>query len=127
MPLELTRFLGAPFRLGGRDPQRGIDCIGLVALAYDKVEVAPKGYVMRGASLSRWASELDRHFLRRIDASLKPGDIALLETGPSTWHIGIWTGDSLIHADARLGRVVETPRPLPWPIIQAWHAPIGDD
>ncbi len=126
MSPDPRQYLGIPFRLGGRDPATGIDCIGLVALVFGKVGNAPKGYAMRGASLARWAGELDRNFLRRTDDAMQSGDIALLETGPSTWHVGVWSGNALIHADVRRGRVVETPAPLPWPVIGIWHAVSGD-
>jgi hypothetical protein len=36
-------------------------------------------------------------------------------------HLGIWTGGGIVHADARLGRVVERPGMPPWPVIGAWR------
>jgi hypothetical protein len=35
-------------------------------------------------------------------------------------HLGISTGDGLIHADAVARRVVERAAPLPWRIVTSW-------
>jgi hypothetical protein len=53
--------------------------------------------------------------------TLKPGDILLLNAGPAQLHLGIWTGAGLIHADAALRRVVETPGLPRWPILSIWR------
>lgn len=47
-------FVGAPFRLHGRDPARGLDCVGLVAAALaatGRPARAPSGYRMRQARI----------------------------------------------------------------------------
>ena len=118
-------LLGIPFRLHGREPAGGLDCAGLVALLYGLTENVPTGYALRNGEGVRWHRALDRHFLRRADCQMDPGDIALMQAGPAQFHLGIWTGEGLIHADARLRRVVEIPGPIAWPVLGVWRAPQG--
>lgn len=121
--MRARKLLGTPFRLHGRDPISGVDCAGLVALLYGRIEGVPNGYALRNDEGARWLLELDAHFARRPDAHACAGDIVLMQAGPAQFHIGIWTGDGLIHADARLRKVVETPGPIAWPVLGVWCAP----
>jgi murein DD-endopeptidase / murein LD-carboxypeptidase len=116
MPVDPRSLLDVPFRLHGRDPAYGLDCVGLVALATGVS--APTGYSLRNTVTDWCASILDRDFF----VTMRPdvGDVVLLQAGPANLHLGVWMGESLIHADARIGRVVETPFPLPWPILGIW-------
>jgi murein DD-endopeptidase / murein LD-carboxypeptidase len=116
MPVDPRGLLGVPFRLHGRDPVYGLDCVGLVSLVTGVP--APTGYRLRTTRTDWCASLLDQHF----SVTMRPdvGDVALVQAGPANLHLGVWMGESLIHADARIGRVVETPMPLPWPILGIW-------
>lgn len=109
--------IGTRFRLHGRD-RDGLDCVGLVALAHE-VPNAPMGYALRSAGEARWSDCLDMIFERRRGPWV-PGDILLMRAGPAQLHLGIWTGTSMIHADARLRRVVEMPGRPDWPVIGHW-------
>lgn len=112
-------LLGVPFRLHGRTPGTGVDCIGLVALACDRVTEAPTGYTLRTTQEVRWIAMLDGMGVR-IDQP-EPAALFLLRPGPAQLHLGLWTGTSLIHADAGVRRVVETPGPPRWPVIGIWR------
>jgi murein DD-endopeptidase / murein LD-carboxypeptidase len=126
MPADLAvcrarALLGTRFRLHGRDPETGLDCVGLVALAHDLRGDVPNGYALRNSDAGRWCHIVDQFACRRAPGALHPGDILMLHAGPAQLHLGIWAGASLIHADARLDRIVELPGPLPWITHQAWH------
>lgn len=110
-------LLGTPFRLHRRDAC-GVDCVGLVALAHGR-EVVPTGYALRTADAGRWEAGLAAAGFARVDVPIA-GDVVILSTGPAQLHLGLWTGDALIHADAGLRRVVETPG-LPWPVVSIWR------
>lgn len=114
-------LIGVPFRLHGRDAASGLDCVGLVAFAYTRREGIPTGYSLRGGSVESFTSMIAALGLARRRATPSAGDVLLMRAGPAQFHLGLWTGDSLIHADATLRRVVELPGPLPWPVIGAWH------
>jgi lipoprotein Spr len=112
-------LLGVPFRLHGRCAASGVDCIGLVAMAANRVPQAPTGYSLRTTQDERWIAQLDA-MAERIDQR-EPGALLLLRPGPAQLHLGLWTGTSLIHADAGVRRVVETPGVPRWPVIGIWQ------
>ena len=115
------KLIEVPFRLHGRDAETGLDCVGLVALAYARTVGIPTGYALRGGSAESFITMIAALSLTRRRGPPRPGDVLLMQAGPAQFHIGLWTGESLIHADATLRRVVEMPGPLPWPVIGAWH------
>lgn len=110
--------MGARFRLHGRDPATGLDCVGLAALAYRR-EDAPTGYRLRGGSVADVARALGEGFVAADGAS--PGDLLLFRAGAGQVHLGVRTARGFVHADAGLGRVVERPGAFPWPLIAAWR------
>ncbi len=111
--------IGAKFRLGGRDPVYGLDCVGLVAWALE-MDDAPSGYALRGGVPGRVIALLDAR-LTRVGAA-EPGDVMLFAAGPGQLHLGITSACGLIHADAGLRRVVERPGVMPWPVLGAWRS-----
>ena len=119
-PVERARgLIGTKFRLHGRDALHGLDCVGLIATVFGWQALAPVGYALRGGSAERWSDMLDSLANRRNGAACV-GDIVLLHTGPTQFHLGIWAGSGLIHADAAVRRVVESPGALQWPVVASW-------
>ena len=114
-------LIGVPFRLHGRDAASGLDCVGLVALAFGRADGIPTGYSLRGGSAESFIMMIAALSFARRRANPRAGDVLLMQAGPAQFHLGLWTGDSLIHADATLRRVVEMPGPPPWVVIGAWH------
>ena len=100
---ELVLFsmslLDAGYRFGGKNPEAGVDCSGMVS------------YVFRNAAgieLTGSAAQMARQG-RRVDAAgLAPGDLVFFDTrgGPHT-HVGIYIGEGrFIHAPSTAsGRV----------------------
>jgi hypothetical protein len=84
--------------------------------------VAATPYALRNDLEPRWIVKLDAQFVRRDATAPAAGDILLLRAGPAQFHLGLWSGQGLIHADARLRRVVEWPGLPDWPLIGLWHA-----
>lgn len=111
--------LGVRFRLHGRDPATGLDCVGLVAWAYGRSDV-PTGYRLRSGSAGEYAAMLAAAGLVNV-AAMRPGDVLLCVSGPGQFHLGIASDAGTIHADAGLGRVVERPGPAPWPVMSRWR------
>lgn len=112
-------LIGVRFRPQGRSRESGLDCVGLVAEAVSATDV-PRDYALRGSSLERLAAGLAAAGLRPVGAA-RPGDLLAMEAGPGQLHLGIFSGDGLIHGDAGLRRVVERPGPPPWPISGIWR------
>ena len=113
--------MGVPFRLHGREPESGLDCVGLAAWALRAggwVGVVPTGYRLRGGDAGAVAALLDAGLARGNGAA---GDVLLMRTGPGQLHLGVMTAAGLVHADAGLGRVVLRPGAVAWPVIGAWR------
>ncbi len=115
-------MIGAPFRLHGRVPETGLDCVGLCLAALRAAghdAPAPSHYTLRGARAAHAA-----HLLRAaglVPAGVAgPGDLLVARSGPLQLHLMIADEACLIHAHAGLGRVVEMPAPGPWPILSRW-------
>ncbi len=124
------RLLGCPFRLHGRDPATGFDCVGVVAAAMDHIGHAvavPADYRLRGGSLPRfdqWASAWGLKAVSEGSASAL-GDILLCEVAVQHFHVMLDCGDVLVHAHVSLGRVVACPPPAPWPVRRRWRLQQG--
>lgn len=115
--------VGVRFRLHGRDPAFGLDCVGLAALAYRNAGVGgdvPRGYALRGGDPAAFAAMIDACGLTRV-ADAGAGDLLLCAAGPAQFHLAIDSGSGVIHADAMLRRVVERPGPPPWPVLARWR------
>lgn len=114
--------LGASFRLGGRDPKTGVDCVGLIACALGTEMAAPVGYAFRNSCIAR-------HLEFAAHAGLKPatgrgarGDVVLAVPGPAQHHLLVALGpDRFVHAHAGLRRVALHHGPLPWPELARWR------
>jgi peptidoglycan DL-endopeptidase CwlO len=90
------KWLGVPYVWGGTDPDKGLDCSGLVQSAYKEL----------GISLPRVASEQARQGTAVSSlAQAKPGD--LLAFGSPVDHIGIYVGDNKMIVAPKRGDVVK--------------------
>jgi cell wall-associated NlpC family hydrolase len=113
---------GVRFRVHGRD-REGLDCVGLVAVAlrgggWDGA--VPSGYALATGDARVIARVLAAAGLRAVQDA-RAGDVVAFASGPGQLHLGINTGDGLIHADAGLRRVVERPGAAPWPVVGRWR------
>ena len=118
--------VGARFRLHGRDPATGLDCVGLVSWALRAggwEGAVPTGYALRGGDPVVVAALLDRDLVRGNGEA--PGDVVLMRTGPGQLHLGIGTAAGLVHADASSRRVVVRPGVVAWPVLGCWR--LGED
>ncbi len=99
---ETEKLEGVPYVWGGRSPQ-GVDCSGLVQLAFS--------YIGMGSKVPRTAHE-QRDGSRPVDPkSLKPGDLiftAKAEDPGKVSHVVIYIGDGQIREAPQTGSVVKT-------------------
>lgn len=113
-------LLGARFRLHGRDPATGLDCVGLVAAALGSP--APVGYSLRNRDISGGLAFASKIGLTEVLDTIKPGDVLLVRAGPAQYHLLVAsTNNNFIHAHAGLRRVVATPAPLASPVERHWR------
>lgn len=120
-------LVGAPFRLHGRDPRTGLDCLGVLAAACEALgrqTALPNGYALRMRRMpeaSRIAAGLG---LQPASGAVLPGDVLMLRPSPCQLHIAIAAdARSLVHAHAGLRKVVRGPLPGDWPIAAHWRLP----
>ena len=121
--LAARSAVGSRFRLQGRDPAFGLDCVGLAGLAVRAAGfsgVIPDRYTLRGGDAATLAARFDASGLVRADRAM-PGDLAVFETGPAQFHLAVIVPGGIVHADAMLRRVVERPGEPPWPAIGFWR------
>jgi len=116
--------VGARFRLQGRDPATGLDCLGVVLIALAAggcVVVAPRDYALSGNSL-----------VDRLEAGLRAagcgpapccqaGDVILFEPAPGQAHLGVASLRGVIHAHLGVGSVVESPPDPTWLWRSIWR------
>lgn len=124
-------LVGTRFRLHGRDPATGLDCVGLAAAALaaiGRVCVAPACYALRNSDIAQALAFAPGAGLHEAEGPVRTGDVLLVQSGPAQHHLVIAaSGGRLIHAHAGLRRVVATPGPLAWPILHHWRlAPQGN-
>lgn len=104
------RLEGVPFRLYGRDPATGLDCIGLVgaSLALCGRQVRhPQGYRLRNRSIGPWMGFAEANALHPVTGPILRGDVLLTRPGPAQHHLLVALGgDRFVHAHAGLRRVV---------------------
>lgn len=114
-------LVGTQFRPQGRSVEQGLDCVGLAAAACAVPAVTiPADYRLAGAANGeRLVAGLAFGF-RKV-RERRPGDVLLMQPGRDRWHLGVWTGDAMVHADASLRAVVETPGEPTWPVVATYR------
>lgn len=96
--LRALSLLGVSYRLGGSSPDTGLDCSGLVRLAFREGAGLP--LPRRSEEMSRSGAEIRRDELR-------PGDLVFFNTLRRAFsHVGIYIGNNqFVHAPSRGGQV----------------------
>ena len=86
------------YRFGGKNPQAGLDCSGMVSYIYDH----GAGLKVRGS-----AAEIARQGRPVERASLRPGDLVFFNTSNASFsHVGVYIGENrFVHAPSSNGRV----------------------
>lgn len=122
---EAERLVGRPFRLHGRDPRTGLDCIGLFAAAMGLAGTPvamPTGYPLRVSDLSRWLPDPAACGLCPAALPFQPGDVVLLQSGPGQVHLAMAATDlAWIHAHAGQRRVVRDAALPAGALIHHWR------
>ena len=118
-------LVGRPFRLHGRDPVTGLDCVGLVAAALAATGRRPAaltGYGLRNIGVDQWLPLASQSGLEHASAPVCAGDVMLFALGFAQHHLVIAADASnVIHAHAGLRRVVRQPRDPAWHICAMWR------
>lgn len=118
-------LIGCPFRLHGRDPATGLDCIGLACAALaltGRHPIAPGGYALRNLEIGRWLPLAEQSGLMPASGAVQAGDVLLIALGFAQHHLVIAVdAASVVHAHAGLRRVVRQPRDPAWQVSAMWR------
>lgn len=91
-------LIDTAYRFGGKNPEAGLDCSGMVSYIYDRAV----GLKVQGsaADIARRGRPIDR-------VALRPGDLVFFNTRNRPYsHVGIYLGDDrFVHAPSTNGRV----------------------
>ena len=113
-------LIGTRFRAQGRDPSCGLDCVGLACLVYGVP--GRDDYRLRGAGHGAALTEALKPDFRRIARTeRRPGDLMVYRPARDRWHLAVLTRAGIVHADARIGTVVETPGAGVWPLSAVYR------
>ena len=119
------QYLDAPFRLHGRNPETGLDCVGLLLASLDAVDLhgsPPCGYGLRNHTADRWLALAPQWGLADAGGPILPGDVLVSRPGPLQHHIMIVLDDhKVIHAHSGLRRVVREPLGKSATVIRHWR------
>ncbi len=97
--LKALSLLGTPYKFGGNNPEKGVDCSGFVKHVYKETA---------DISLPRSATEMSKQGEKIGRTELKPGDLVFFNTRkqPNS-HVGIYAGDGeFVHASSSQSKQV---------------------
>lgn len=101
--LKALSMLGTPYKFGGSNPEKGIDCSGFVKHVYKE---------SADVSLPRSARDMSKQGEQVARTELKPGDLVFFNTRkqPNS-HVGIYKGDGeFVHASSSRAKEVTISR-----------------
>lgn len=92
-------LLGSPYKMGGTDPEKGVDCSGFVRHVYKKTEDIELPHSARAISQNGEVVGKDQ---------LQPGDLVFFNTLRKPYsHVGIYAGDGkFVHATSSRSKQV---------------------
>lgn len=107
-------YLGCPFHHQGRS-RAGLDCAGLLVLAYRDLGVELTDLPAYGREpWNDGLRECVEFNFRKVEGAAEPGDILLLRYRREPQHLAIATDKGMIHTYASVGKVVETNIAATW-------------
>lgn len=123
-------MIGTPFRLHGRDPANGLDCVGLIYVSLEAIgrrPLAPTAYSLRNRSITGWLRFAALNGLAPVTGTIIAGDVMLVQLSSVQHHLLIAAGHgSAIHAHAGLGKVVRQPFTDCDPVRAHWRIAAPD-
>jgi cell wall-associated NlpC family hydrolase len=99
---EVTLFalglIDTGYRFGGKNPEAGLDCSGMVSYIYNRAA---------GLKLTGSAADIARKGRQVERSRLRPGDLVFFNTNNTPFsHVGVYIGDDrFVHAPSSNGRV----------------------
>jgi cell wall-associated NlpC family hydrolase len=120
-------LLEMPFRHQGRSPSGKTDCAGVIChvAARNNIQHEDQNDYPRLPGGSRLEAALDgQEYLVRVPiANIQAGDVLLMKFTGDPQHLGLYTGENIIHAYESVGKVVEHGLTADWQrrIVRAYR------
>ncbi len=118
-------LVGCRFRLHGRDPDTGLDCVGVLAEALRRAGrpgVLPVDYNLRTRDVARAYDIAPQLGFAPTTGPTRLGDVALIQVGPCQHHFAVaCDGGTFVHAHAGLRRVVHSPVLPTGTVVGQWR------
>ncbi|MGB7373368.1 NlpC/P60 family protein [Pontixanthobacter sp.] len=119
--IAAEQCVGVQYRLYGRDPAFGLDCVGLFLHALrascGTVPGTPR-YGLRNTRYDYLPSLAKAAGFEAVTDDMRRGDCLCAVPGAGQMHIVIALGrDLLVHADASQRKVVWSATPIMWPVV----------
>ncbi|MBV1918963.1 MAG: C40 family peptidase [Sphingomonadaceae bacterium] len=118
-------MVGSPFRLHGRDPSTGLDCIGVLAAALEATgrdAPLPRAYSLRSRNIAGLDDIAGKCGFATTSGTPLPGDVLFARVGSCQFHLLLSAKDGqFVHAHAGLKRVVISPMRPGWTIVGHWR------
>ena len=91
--MKALSLIGTPYKFGGNNPEKGVDCSGFVRHVYKESS---------GIALPRTAAEISHAGTRISENELQPGDLVFFNTRKKAFsHVGIYAGNGeFVHASS---------------------------
>jgi len=125
LAIAAAGLIGSRFRLHGRNPETGLDCVGVLAAALEQAGFRanlPNDYAMRSQNIGRVADLAGDWGFASVAGERLPGDVLLIRVGPCQSHFVLCGQDgTVIHAHAGLRRVVQSPSLPEGDVIGQWR------
>lgn len=116
---------GTRFRLHGRDPATGLDCLGLIVAAMatsGRIVSLPGSFGLRRRGLGNADEVAAGLGLVAMTGPIVAGDVLLMLCSPVQPHLAVaLAGGRVVHAHAGLGRVVVGPCDPAWTLARHWR------
>ena len=113
------------FRLHGRDPATGLDCIGVLCAAMSAIGrpvALPNGYRLRSTRQDGLEELAEKCGFSVANSAIQAGDVVMTRCSPCQFHLLVAIdGQRFVHAHARLKRVVIEAGPLTSPVVGHWR------
>jgi cell wall-associated NlpC family hydrolase len=126
--MEYSDLLGTPFVWGGRSPQAGLDCWGLVVEVYRRLGCAVADVddysALQAENVSPQIVDACAATWRRVEEPYEPYDVLLFSEGScgAVTHCGLYIGHGLmLHTTRATGVIVTSLRNVNRRFAGAWR------
>lgn len=122
---EAERLEGTRFRLHGRHPDTGLDCVGLVAWSLEKAGGKVTGlpsYGLRNLSPEPYLHAARESGFSEVSGAIRRGDLLFVAPGPCQQHLVVALGNNrFVHAHAGLRQVAVHSGLPAWQLLAHWR------